>query len=84
MVDEENEFNATKTLIDIKTDIARISTKIDGLNELTNKTEKALELANENKKEIERITKIQNWIIATIVTGVGAPIIVTIIKGLLS
>ncbi len=80
---EHEEVNVTQTLMDIKADIARISTKIDGLKEVSEKAEKALEMAGENQRSIDRIGKIQNWIIATVIAGIGVPIIVAIVKALI-
>ncbi|EEI72649.1 MAG: hemolysin XhlA family protein [Lentilactobacillus hilgardii] len=78
------QINFTKTLIDIKTDVARISTKLDDLNAISNKADRALETATETQREIDQLSKIQNWLIATLVTGIGTPILIIIVKAWLT
>ncbi|MEE8825060.1 hemolysin XhlA [Lentilactobacillus sunkii] len=81
---EKEPFNVTTTLMEIKTEVARISAKLDDLNGVSSKAEKALSAADENQRDIDRLTKVQNWIITTIVAGIAIPVLMILIKSWLT
>ncbi len=70
--------------MEIETDIAMISTKIDNLDEVSDKADHVLEMVNETQRELAEFNKIQNWLITTLVTGIGIPILIVIISAWLA
>ncbi|ETY74062.1 holin [Lactiplantibacillus fabifermentans T30PCM01] len=75
--------DTTKMLMDIKEDVAATKAKVDNiedkLNQVDNieaKSDKALAKSIEVEHEIGRVTQIQNWVIGVLVSGVLVTLLV--------
>lgn len=69
--------DTTKMLIDIKEDVAATKAKVENIEDKLNqvddigdKADKALAKSIEVEHEIGRVTQIQNWVIGVLVSGV--------------
>ncbi|GBF02944.1 MULTISPECIES: hemolysin XhlA family protein [Lactiplantibacillus] len=69
--------DTTKLLMDIQKDVAATKTKVENIEEKLNqvddigdKADKALAKSIEVEHEIGRVTQIQNWVIGVLVSGV--------------
>lgn len=68
--------DTTKMLMDIKEDVAATKAKVDNIEDKLNqvddidsKADKALAKSIEVEHEIGRVTQIQNWVIGVLVSG---------------
>lgn len=68
--------DTTKMLIDIKEDVAATKAKVENIEDKLNqvddidsKADKALAKSIEVEHEIGRVTQIQNWVIGVLVSG---------------
>lgn len=75
--------DTTKLLMDIQKDVAATKTKVENIEEKLNqvddigdKANKALAKSIEVEHEIGRVTKIQNWVIGVLVSGVLVTLLV--------
>lgn len=75
--------DTTKLLMDIQKDVATTKTKVESIEEklnqvddIGNKADKALAKSIEVEHEIGRVTQIQNWVIGVLVSGVLVTLIV--------
>lgn len=79
--------DTTKMLIDIKEDVATTKTKVENIEEKLNqvddigdKADKALAKSIEVEHEIGRVTQIQNWVIGVLVSGVAVTLLVYVVE----
>ncbi|APB85446.1 MULTISPECIES: hemolysin XhlA family protein [Bacillati] len=77
--------DTTKLLMDIQKDVAATKTKVENIEEKLNqvddigdKADKALAKSIEVEHEIGRVTQIQNWVIGVLVSGVLVTLVVYI------
>ncbi|MCT0494642.1 hemolysin XhlA family protein [Lactiplantibacillus plantarum] len=77
--------DTTKLLMDIQKDVAATKTKVENIEEKLNrideidaKSDKALAKSIEVEHEIGRVTQIQNWVIGVLVSGVLVTLVVYI------
>ncbi|MDO7805227.1 hemolysin XhlA family protein [Lactiplantibacillus pentosus] len=77
--------DTTKMLIDIKEDVAATKAKVEDIEDKLNqvddidsKADKALAKSIEVEHEIGRVTQIQNWVIGVLVSGVAVTLLVYI------
>ncbi|MFT8813208.1 hemolysin XhlA family protein [Oenococcus sp.] len=77
---EPQGINVTQMLIDIKEDVATIKQKVDDLSSADEKADKALAKSIENEHNISRLSTVQNWLIATMITAVVLPIGIYLIE----
>ncbi len=77
--------DTTKLLMDIQKDVASTKTKVENIEEKLNqmdnidkKAEKALAKSIEIEHEIGRVTQIQNWVVGVLVSGTLVTLIVYI------
>lgn len=75
--------DTTKLLMDIQKDVAATKTKVENIEEKLNrvddidrKADKALAKSIEIEHEIGRVTQIQNWVIGVLVSGVLVTLLV--------
>ncbi|MCT3305786.1 holin [Lactiplantibacillus pentosus] len=75
--------DTTKLLMDIQKDVAATKTKVENIEEKLNqvddigdKADKALAKSIEVEHEIGRVTQIQNWVIGILVSGVLVTLLV--------
>ncbi|WP_123808126.1 hemolysin XhlA family protein [Lactiplantibacillus plantarum] len=75
--------DTTKLLMDIQKDVAATKTKVENIEEKLNqvddigdKADKALAKSIEVEHEIGRVTQIQNWVIGVLVSGVLVTLLV--------
>lgn len=75
--------DTTKLLMDIQKDVAATKTKVENIEEKLNqvdnigdKADKALAKSIEAEHEIGRVTQIQNWVIGVLVSGVLVTLLV--------
>jgi len=75
--------DTTKMLIDIKEDVAATKAKVENIEDKLNqvddigdKADKALAKSIEVEHEIGRVTQIQNWVIGVLVSGVLVTLLV--------
>lgn len=75
--------DTTKMLIDIQKDVAATKAKVENIEDKLNqvddidaKADKALAKSIEVEHEIGRITQIQNWVIGVLVSGVLVTLLV--------
>ncbi|MCG0749256.1 holin [Lactiplantibacillus plantarum] len=75
--------DTTKLLMDIQKDVATTKTKVENIEEKLNqvddigdKADKALAKSIEVEHEIGRVTQIQNWVIGVLVSGVLVTLLV--------
>lgn len=69
--------DTTKMLMDIQKDVAATKAKVENIedklnqvDDIDNKADKALAKSIEVEHEIGRVTQIQNWVIGVLVSGV--------------
>ena len=69
--------DTTKMLMDIKEDVAATKAKVENIEDKLNqvddidsKADKALAKSIEVEHEIGRVTQVQNWVISVLVSGV--------------
>ncbi|MCG0660088.1 hemolysin XhlA family protein [Lactiplantibacillus plantarum] len=79
--------DTTKLLMDIQKDVAATKTKVDNIEEKLNKvddieakSDKALSKSVEVEHRIDRVTQIQNWLIDVLVSGVVVTLLVYVIE----
>ncbi|RDF83582.1 holin [Lactiplantibacillus plantarum] len=77
--------DTTKLLMDIQKDVAATKTKVENIEEKLNqvddiddKADKALAKSIEVEHEIGRVTQIQNWVIGVLISGVLVTLVVYI------
>lgn len=77
--------DTTKLLMDIQKDVAATKAKVESIEEKLNrideidaKSEKALAKSIEIEHEIARVTQIQNWVVGVLVSGVLVTLVVYI------
>ncbi|GAB6198209.1 hemolysin XhlA family protein [Lactiplantibacillus plantarum] len=77
--------DTTKMLIDIKEDVGATKAKVENIEEKLNqvdiidgKADKALAKSIEVEHEIGRVTQIQNWLIGVLVSGVLVTLVIYI------
>ncbi|KWT50869.1 hemolysin XhlA family protein [Lactiplantibacillus plantarum] len=75
--------DTTKLLMDIQKDVATTKTKVENIEEKLNqvddigdKADKALAKSIEVEHEIGRVTQTQNWVIGVLVSGVLVTLLV--------
>ncbi|ERL43290.1 hypothetical protein N644_2623 [Lactiplantibacillus paraplantarum] len=77
--------DTTKLLMDIQKDVATTKTKVENIEEKLNqvddigdKADKALAKSSEASHQIDRVTTIQNWLIGVLVSGVLVTLVIYI------
>ncbi|MBM6585149.1 hemolysin XhlA family protein [Pediococcus acidilactici] len=77
--------DTTKLLMDIQKDVASTKAKVENIEEKMNrvddidsKADKALAKSIEVEHEIGRITQIQNWVIGVLISGVLVTLVIYI------
>ena len=77
--------DTTKLLMDIQKDVAATKTKVENIEEKLNqvddigdKADKALAKSIEASQQIDRVTTIQNWLIGVLVSGVLVTLVIYI------
>ncbi|WP_072557454.1 hemolysin XhlA family protein [Lactiplantibacillus plantarum] len=77
--------DTTKLLMDIQKDVAATKAKVDNIEEKLNqvdnigdKADKALAKSIEVEHEIGRVTQIQNWVIGVLISGVLVTLVIYI------
>ena len=77
--------DTTKLLMDIQKDVATTKTKVENIEEKLNKVDdidskadKALAKSIEVEHEIGRVTQIQNWVIGVLISGVLITLVIYI------
>lgn len=77
--------DTTKLLMDIQKDVATTKTKVENIEEKLNqvddidsKADKALAKSIEVEHEIGRVTQIQNWVIGVLISGVLVTLVIYI------
>ncbi|MGV6878061.1 hemolysin XhlA family protein [Lactiplantibacillus plantarum] len=79
--------DTTKLLMDIQKDVATTKTKVENIEEKLNqvdnidkKADKALAKSIEASHQIDRVTQIQNWLIGFLVSGVLVALVIYIVE----
>ena len=79
--------DTTKLLMDIQKDVAATKAKVENIEEKLNriddieaKSEKALAKSIEIEHEIERVTQIQNWVVGVLVSGTLVTLVIYIVE----
>ncbi|KZU32873.1 hypothetical protein Nizo2535_1262 [Lactiplantibacillus plantarum] len=79
--------DTTKMLIDIQKDVAATKAKVEDIEDKLNqvddidsKADKALAKSIEVEHELGRVTQIQNWVIGVLVSGVAVTLLVYIVE----
>ncbi|MCG0554887.1 MULTISPECIES: hemolysin XhlA family protein [Lactobacillales] len=77
--------DTTKLLMDIQKDVAATKTKVENIEEKLNqvddigdKADKALAKSIEVEHEMGRVTQVQNWVIGVLVSGVLVTLVIYI------
>lgn len=77
--------DTTKLLMDIQKDVATTKTKVENIEDKLNKVDdidskadKALAKSIEVEHEIGRVTQIQNWVIGVLISGVLITLVIYI------
>ncbi|MGY5256963.1 hemolysin XhlA family protein [Lactiplantibacillus plantarum] len=77
--------DTTKLLMDIQKDVAATKTKVESIEEKLNqvddigdKADKALAKSIEVEHEIGRVTQIQNWVVGVLVSGTLVTLVIYI------
>ena len=84
----QGDFNdTTRMLIDIQKDVSATKTKVEDIedklnhvDEVDGKADKALAKSLEVEHEIGRVTQIQNWVIGVLVSGIAVTLLIYIIE----
>ncbi|RDF80447.1 holin [Lactiplantibacillus plantarum] len=79
--------DTTKLLMDIQKDVAATKVKVENIEEKLNrideieaKSEKALAKSIEIEHEIGRVTQIQNWVVGVLVSGTLVTLVIYILE----
>ncbi|KZT78039.1 hemolysin XhlA family protein [Lactiplantibacillus plantarum] len=79
--------DTTKMLMDIQKDVAATKAKVENIEDKLNqvddidaKSDKALAKSVEVEHRIDRVTQIQNWLIGVLVSGVVVTLLVYVIE----
>ena len=79
--------DTTKLLMDIQKDVTTTKTKVENIEERLNqvdnidrKADKALAKSIEIEHEIGRVTQIQNWVIGVLVSGTLVTLVIYILE----
>ena len=79
--------DTTKLLMDIQKDVAATKTKVENIEEKLNqvddigdKADKALAKSIEVEHEMGRVTQIQNWVIGVLISGVLVTLVIYIVE----
>lgn len=79
--------DTTKLLMDIQKDVATTKTKVENIedklnqvDDISDKADKALTKSIEVEHEIGRVTQIQNWVIGVLISGVLITLLVYVIE----
>ncbi|MCP1250081.1 hemolysin XhlA family protein [Gluconobacter oxydans] len=79
--------DTTKLLMDIQKDVATTKTKVENIedklnqvDDISDKADKALTKSTEVEHEIGRVTQIQNWVIGVLISGVLITLLVYVIE----
>ncbi|NEZ68768.1 hemolysin XhlA family protein [Pediococcus pentosaceus] len=77
--------DTTKLLMDIQKDVATTKTKVENIEDKLNqvddidsKADKALAKSIEIEHQIDRVTQIQNWVIGVLISGVLVTLVIYI------
>lgn len=77
--------DTTKLLMDIQKDVTTTKTKVENIEDKLNqvddidsKADKALAKSSEIEREIERVTQIQNWVIGVLISGTLVTLVIYI------
>ncbi|KAF0335194.1 hemolysin XhlA family protein [Pediococcus acidilactici] len=77
--------DTTKLLMDIQKDVTTTKTKVENIEDKLNqvddidsKADKALAKSIEIEREIERVTQIQNWVIGVLISGTLVTLVIYI------
>lgn len=84
----QGDFNdTTRMLIDIQKDVSStkqkvedIENKLNQVDEIDGKADKALAKSIEVEHEVSRVTQIQNWVIGVLVSGIVVTLLVYIVE----
>lgn len=79
--------DTTKLLMDIQKDVTTTKTKVENIedklnqvNDIDRKADKALAKSTEIEHEIARVTQIQNWAIGVLVSGTLVTLVIYILE----
>lgn len=79
--------DTTKLLMDIQKDVATTKTNVENIEEklnqveeISDKADKALAKSFEIEHEIERVTQIQNWVVGVLISGPLVTLVIYIVE----
>ncbi|MCM6820006.1 hemolysin XhlA family protein [Pediococcus pentosaceus] len=79
--------DTTKLLMDIQKDVTTTKTKVENIedklnqvNDIDRKADKALAKSTEIEHEIARVTQIQDWVIGILISGTLVTLVIYIIE----
>ncbi|MCG0596150.1 holin [Lactiplantibacillus plantarum] len=79
--------DTTKLLMDIQKDVVTTKTKVDNIedklnqvNDIDRKADKALAKSTEIEHEIGRVTQIQDWVIGILISGTLVTLVIYILE----
>ncbi|KAF0513056.1 hemolysin XhlA family protein [Pediococcus acidilactici] len=79
--------DTTKLLMDIQKDVTTTKTKVENIeeklnqvNDIDRKADKALAKSTEIEHEITRVTQIQDWVIGILISGTLVTLVIYIIE----
>ncbi|MFV5771684.1 hemolysin XhlA family protein [Pediococcus acidilactici] len=79
--------DTTKLLMDIQKDVTSTKTKVENIedklnqvNDIDRKADKALAKSTEIEHEITRVTQIQDWVIGILISGTLVTLVIYIIE----
>ncbi|WP_440971284.1 hemolysin XhlA family protein [Pediococcus pentosaceus] len=79
--------DTTKLLMDIQKDVTTTKTKVENIedklnqvNDIDRKADKALAKSTEIEHEITRVTQIQDWVIGILISGTLITLVIYIIE----
>lgn len=79
--------DSTKMLMDIREDVAAtkqkvedIEDKLNHVDEIDGKADKALAKSIESSHRIDRLTSIQNWLIGILISGIAVTLLIYIVE----
>lgn len=78
MQDDNKEVNVLEMLIGISERLARVEENTKGLHGTDNTAVKALNIATQNRQDIQHINSQSTWAFRTAITAIVAPIIVAL------
>ncbi|KPD34321.1 holin [Pediococcus acidilactici] len=77
--------DTTKLLMEIQKDVTATKTKVENIEEKLNqvdniaeKADKAMAKSIEIEREIERVTQIQNWVVGVLISGTLVTLVIYI------